>query len=58
MIRSRQKECSLCQRLEPVLFRVQHDESEQWIFVCRACWDRVSQGNPLYVYGGTWKAKK
>jgi hypothetical protein len=41
-----------------ILYRVKYDESAQWSFVCRRCWDSVSQNNPFYVYGGTWKAKK
>jgi hypothetical protein len=58
MVRKRQKHCTLCQQSEPVLYRVKYDASEQWGFVCRRCWDTVSQNNPFYVYGGTWKAKK
>ena len=58
MSREREKPCSLCAKSAPVLFRVKHDESGEWIFVCRECWDRVSQDNPFYVYGGTWKARK
>ncbi|MEP0959536.1 hypothetical protein [Microcoleus sp. FACHB-1515] len=42
----------------PTLFRIQHDDSLAWIFVCRDCWQTVSENNPHYVYGGTWKAKK
>ncbi|MER3434173.1 MAG: hypothetical protein C4288_12280 [Leptolyngbya sp. ERB_1_1] len=58
MSRDRQKRCSLCAKSAPVLYRIQYDESAEWIFVCRNCWDRVSQNNPFYVYGGTWKAHK
>jgi hypothetical protein len=57
MARSRQKECHRCGRSEPILYRVRSDESAEWGFVCRTCWDLVSQNNPFYVYGGTWKAK-
>ncbi|WP_242059879.1 hypothetical protein [Oscillatoria sp. FACHB-1407] len=57
-MRSRQKPCAQCQQVEPVLYRVQHDESGKWVFVCRRCWDEVSHNNPFYTYGGTWKAKK
>lgn len=58
MSRSRQKHCALCNELSPVLYRVQYDESGQWIFVCPQCWPIINQNNPLYVYGGTWKAEK
>ncbi|NJR51867.1 MAG: hypothetical protein HC780_22105 [Leptolyngbyaceae cyanobacterium CSU_1_3] len=58
MKRDRQKSCDLCTKSALVLYRVRRDESSEWIFVCRSCWDHVSRGNPFYVYGGTWKAKK
>ncbi|MBD2021442.1 hypothetical protein H6F43_14780 [Leptolyngbya sp. FACHB-36] len=58
MTRLRQKLCSLCQNSSPVLYRIQHDDSGEWIFVCPTCWAAVSQDNPFYVYGGTWKAQK
>ena len=58
MARSRHKTCFLCNKSAPTLYRVQHDESAEWIFVCRDCWQKVSQDNPFYVYGGTWKAQK
>ncbi len=28
------------------------------MLVCPDCWQQVSQDNPDYRYGGTWKAKK
>jgi hypothetical protein len=37
---------------------VRHDASEEWVFVCEHCWPNLRQGNPYYVYGGTWKANK
>ena len=58
MGRFRQKSCTLCQQSEPVLYRIQYDQSHRWVFVCRRCWEKVSKNNPDYVYGGTWKAKK
>ncbi|NEP16803.1 MAG: hypothetical protein F6J97_07840 [Leptolyngbya sp. SIO4C1] len=56
--RLRQKQCDRCQATAAVLYRVQIDQSGQWQFVCDACWPEVSQNNPHYVYGGTWKAQK
>lgn len=52
------KLCDRCSQPASVLFRVQYDESGTWIFVCEQCWAAVSQNNPFYVYGGTWKAQK
>ena len=52
------KLCNRCSQAASVLFRVQYDESGAWIFVCKQCWASVSQNNPFYVYGGTWKADK
>lgn len=54
----RTKLCNRCSQPAPVLYRVQYDESGDWIFVCGECWSSVSQDNPYYVYGGTWKAQK
>ncbi len=58
MKRLRQKHCTLCQQLRPILYRVQYDASHQWVFVCRGCWENIHPDNPHYVYGGTWKAEK
>lgn len=58
MLRDRQKLCDRCQRLAPVLYRAQIDTSREWQFICDACYPEVSQHNPHYIYGGTWKAKK
>ena len=58
MVRQREKECDRCQDIFPCLFRVQHDESKQWIFVCKKCCGRLSANNDHYCYGGTWKSKK
>jgi len=57
-MRSREKACDLCQQTASVLYRVQYDASQVWVFVCPQCWQQVSQENAFYVYGGTWKAKK
>jgi hypothetical protein len=58
MARFRQKHCQICEQLKLVLYRIKYDESGQWSFVCRHCWDSINQNNDLYVYGGTWKAQK
>lgn len=58
MVRVRLKLCDRCQAEAEVLYRVKVDESEKWIFVCDRCYPTVSQNNPHYVYGGTWKARK
>ena len=56
--RIRTKSCERCQNTNDVLYRVRIDESQQWIFVCPDCLERVKPDNPLYQYGGTWKSKK
>lgn len=58
MAKSKSKPCDLCSNLVYLRYRVQYDASEIWVLVCRSCWDRISRDNPLYRYGGTWKAKK
>ena len=63
----RSKVCSLCETDVQEAFRVRYDESRLWKFVCKGCWPQASgrssskevgEGtpNPLYQYGGTWKA--
>jgi hypothetical protein len=54
----RTKSCNRCQQLASVLYRIQWDDTEQWIFACDRCLPELKQNNPFYVYGGTWKAKK
>ena len=58
MPKSKSKPCDLCSNLVNIRYRIQYDASEEWVLVCRQCWDRVSQDNPWYRYGGTWKGKK
>ena len=58
MSKPKSKPCDLCSSLVDIRYRIQYDGSEEWVLVCRQCWDKVSQDNPLYRYGGTWKAKK
>jgi hypothetical protein len=57
-MRGREKTCDRCATPALRLYRVQVDESGQWVFVCDRCFPSVSQNNPHYTYGGTWKAKK
>lgn len=56
--RSRSKPCDHCQQLSTVRYRIQCDASRVWFLVCPDCQARVSEGNPHYCYGGTWKAVK
>jgi hypothetical protein len=58
MGRVRQKECDRCLALAAVLYRVRLDGSGRWHFICPTCFPAVSEGNPDYAYGGTWKAQK
>jgi len=57
-VRIRTKTCDRCQQLSDILYRIQADNSGKWQFVCDDCWQLLSQNNPNYVYGGTWKARK
>jgi hypothetical protein len=51
------KPCQLCQKLVTIRYRIQYDESSKWVLACPQCWQKVSQNNPYYRYGGTWKAR-
>ncbi|TWH38835.1 hypothetical protein [Dulcicalothrix desertica] len=57
-VRARVKPCHICNQSAPVLYRVKYEEEGDWVFVCPNCWQDISQDNPFYVYGGTWKAEK
>lgn len=54
----RVKLCDSCSQSASILYRVKYEEGGKWIFVCPECWNLVSENNPFYVYGGTWKAQK
>ena len=58
MTKPKLKSCDICNNLVDIRYRIQYDASQEWQLVCRDCWDKVSQDNPFYRYGGTWKAKK
>ncbi|WP_224094513.1 hypothetical protein [Nostoc sp. MS1] len=55
---NRVKMCDRCSQTAPILYRVKFEENGDWIFVCPQCWVGVSENNPFYVYGGTWKERK
>lgn len=68
----RLKICAVCSKQVSLAYRCRWDKSKNWRFVCRPCWPQISGqsyleeaapgllaanlGNPLYQYGGTWKA--
>ena len=52
------KSCHFCQQKVDIRYRIQYDRSHNWVLVCPNCWQQVSQNNPDYRYGGTWKARK
>lgn len=54
----RVKNCDRCSQPAPILYRVRYDESGLWFFLCLNCWEFISENNPFYAYGGTWKASK
>jgi len=41
-----------------MLYRARINDTGRWVFICDACYPTVSQNNPHYTYGGTWKAQK
>jgi hypothetical protein len=51
------KSCDICQKLVTIRYRIQYDDRGQWHLVCPDCWQQLSENNPHYRYGGTWKAK-
>jgi hypothetical protein len=57
LVRSRVKACALCQVVSSTLFRVVHDAPNRWVLICPHCRTKA-QAQPLYRYGGTWKADK
>ncbi|MEM7581089.1 MAG: hypothetical protein ACFB02_19480 [Mastigocoleus sp.] len=54
----RSKKCSQCSQDSSVLYRIKYQVEGNWVFVCPKCWENLSQDNPYYTYGGTWKAQK
>ena len=58
MAKLKLKPCDRCAKLADICYRIQYEAEGNWVMVCRDCWDLVSQDNPYYRYGGTWKAKK
>jgi hypothetical protein len=44
------KPCTLCSQDADIRYRIQYQKNAQ-------CWQKVSQDNPFYRYGGTWKAR-
>ncbi|WP_192893935.1 hypothetical protein [Synechococcus elongatus] len=50
--------CDRCQALATVRYRVQVEAQGVWQLVCPGCQAQVSQDNPHYRYGGTWKARQ
>ena len=57
MAKQKSKPCDLCQNLVNLRYRIQYQENADWVMVCPECWQGVSQDNPYYRYGGTWKAR-
>ncbi|NJK56228.1 MAG: hypothetical protein HC939_09645 [Pleurocapsa sp. SU_5_0] len=58
MVKLKSKPCHICHNLADIRYRIQYQENENWVLVCPDCWQEVSQDNPYYRYGGTWKAKR
>lgn len=58
MAKLKLKRCDRCNDLADIRYRIQYQPQADWILACRNCWQNLSQDNPYYRYGGTWKAKK
>ena len=58
MAKLKLKPCDRCSNSVDIRYRIQDREDGDWILVCPDCWQEVSQDNPHYRYGGTWKAKR
>jgi hypothetical protein len=58
MVKLKLKPCNLCRKLVDIRYRIRYREDGDWVLVCPDCWQEVSQDNPNYRYGGTWKAKR
>ena len=58
MTKLKLKPCDRCNNLADIRYRIQYEPGGDWVMVCRDCWNVVSQDNPDYRYGGTWKAKR
>ena len=58
MVKLKSKPCNICHNLVDMRYRIRYQEDGDWVLVCPDCWQKVSQDNPNYRYGGTWKAKR
>ena len=57
--RVREKACDVCGEVSDVLYRIQIDPRQGWLFACPADRRRLEAEHPGgYRYGGTWKARK
>mgnify|MGYP000116651340 FL=1 len=56
--KEKSKPCDLCSTESYIRYRIQYQKNGDWQLVCFPCWQKVSQDNPFYRYGGTWKARK
>ncbi|MGK0412670.1 MAG: hypothetical protein ACJA1B_000869 [Polaribacter sp.] len=53
--KSRIKYCEICKKDFSTMYRIQYKLPKKWIFACKECLLEVKEGNPNYIYGGTWK---
>ena len=51
------KPCDICLTDANIRYRIKYQQNGNWKLVCLPCWQKLSQNNPSYRYGGTWKAK-
>ena len=59
LIRSRTRECHICEVQEDALHRCRYDGVKEWSFLCGKCLTEIkAEHEKTYQYGGTWKRKK
>ncbi|MEL6834441.1 MAG: hypothetical protein AAFP77_15710 [Bacteroidota bacterium] len=51
------KTCHTCKQDFSVMFRVQLQKGQAWVFVCETCCKQHQKGT-FYRYGGTWKGAR
>ena len=58
-MRTRTKDCSVCNEPKEVLYRCRYQDQKDWSFLCGKCLQVIKENHQdTYQYGGTWKSKK
>ena len=55
-MRTRTKDCSVCNEPKEVLYRCRYQDQKDWSFLCGKCLQVIKENHQdTYQYGGTWK---